>query len=135
MPFDLAPFRLDATEARLGVRLPAAYRASMIRANGGTVEVAGDTWWLHPILDDSDTRRLKRTMNDLVHETTEARAWPGFPRDAVALANNGSGDYLVLLPSGDEVVRAADAVHRWDHETGELARVAGAFDELTWSRG
>ena len=86
-------------------------------------------------LSSADVRRLKRTTNDVVHETTGAREWPGYPREAIAIANNGSGDYLVFLPSDDEAARAAAAVHRWDHETGELACVAAAFDELRWSPG
>jgi len=57
----------------------------------------------------------------VVHETEEARAWPGFPEGAVAIASNGSGDQLVLLaaPGGG----LDEAPWRWDHETRELTRV------------
>ena len=79
MPFDLSAHRIDATETRLGIHLPVAYRTSMGRENGGVVLVDGETWCLHPMFDDADVRRLKRTTNDVVHETTEARGWPGFP--------------------------------------------------------
>jgi hypothetical protein len=37
MPFPLEPARVDAAERALGRHLPKAYRASMIRANGGAV--------------------------------------------------------------------------------------------------
>jgi len=135
MPFDIAPTRIDATEARLGVRLPVAYRDAMARANGGTVEVDGQTWWLHPILDDSDARRLKRTANDVVHETLEVRTWPSFPSTGVAIAHDGSANHLVLMPDAEDGTRLGDAVYRWDHEAQNLERVAEGFEELRRSRG
>ncbi len=40
MPFPLESARFDATELKLGRRLPTNYRNRMVRANGGCVEAA-----------------------------------------------------------------------------------------------
>jgi hypothetical protein len=43
-----------------------------------------------------------------------ARAeWAGFPEDAVAVADNGSGDMLVIRKGSDEI-------ELWLHETREV---------------
>jgi hypothetical protein len=73
--------------------------------------------FLYPVPDASTRRRLSRSCNDLVRETQVARQWRGFPSDAVAIAGDGNGNHLVLLPGSDEI-------HRWDHETCELSSVA-----------
>lgn len=113
MSFPTEDARLEALEVALRRRLPAAYRASMIRANGGYVDALGETWWLHPVFDDGDRRRLKRTCMDVLHETREAH---GLPDGALAIANNGAGDYLVLLPTGS--TDFGETVYRLEHEGG-----------------
>nr|WP_254507336.1 SMI1/KNR4 family protein [Anatilimnocola floriformis] len=102
----------------------------MCRNNGGQITVGSDYWFLHPIFDDSDRARLKRTCNDIVRETAAARDRPDFPAAALTIGNNGCGDELILLPD-DDSGRYAEVVYWWDHETGELEKVADAFDELT----
>src|SRR5271168_1335657 len=84
-------------EAKLGRKLPLGYVVKMCRDNGGEVDAGTDHWWLHPIFDDSDRKRLKRTCNDIVRETASAREWPDFPPNALAIGHNGGGDKLVLL--------------------------------------
>ena len=134
MPFPLEPIRVEAAERTFGARFPRHYCESMIRANGGCVVAADEVWWLHPLLDDSDVRRLKRTCNDVIRETREAAAWPGFPAGALAIANNGAGDLLVFLP-GPVPGALADAVYRFDHETTAVERIAAEFAELPWTAG
>ena len=59
---------------------------------------------------------LRRTAtNNIVHETEEARdAFKElFPDGAVVLANDGGGDYLLLLPGENEP-------QWWEPRTGEL---------------
>jgi len=75
MPFDLDPSYVSATAAKLGLSLPVEYAASMSRMNGGCAEIECEVWWLHPIFDDTDPRRLKRTVNDVIRETREASGW------------------------------------------------------------
>jgi hypothetical protein len=50
-----------------------------------------DVWNLHPILDNSDRKRLSRSCNDTLRETRMMRDWPGWPEHAVATADNGTG--------------------------------------------
>lgn len=102
----------------------------MCRDNGGEVAAAADHWWLYPIFDDSDRKRLKRTCNDIIRETVSARSWPDFPATGLAIGQNGGGDLLVILVDL-ETDRYADAIYEWDHETGELEKLADAFEELT----
>jgi hypothetical protein len=105
MPFPVDESRITDAEQALGRRLPDGLRERLRQENGGEIEAAGIVWYLHPILDDSDRRRLRRTAtNNILHETEEARdAFKElFPDDAVAVANDGGGDYLLLLPGDDE---------------------------------
>ena len=133
MPFPVDSVFVDRAAQKLGIRFPLGYIVRMQRANGGDVEAVNDMWQLFPIFDDSDKTRIKRTCNDVVRETRLARTWPRFPPDAVAIASNGTGDKLVFIPdeSGE---RLSEAVHWWDHETGELTPVADGFSELARGR-
>jgi hypothetical protein len=129
MPFPLDIQFVRQAEAKLGRRLPLGYVARLCRDNGGQVAVGDDVFFLYPILDTSDRKRLARTCNDIVRETGQAKQWPGFPADAVAIGDNGGGDKLVFLPDPD-APRFADAVYWWDHETDELHAAADAFEDL-----
>jgi hypothetical protein len=129
MPFPLEHRFVQQSQEKLGRALPLGYVARMCRNNGGEVAVGTDFFTLYPILDSSDRKRLARTCNDIVRETTSAREWPEFPSGALAIGDNGGGDKLVFLPDR-EASRYADAVYWWDHETGELQLVADAFEEL-----
>jgi len=130
MPFPLDILCVRKAEARLGQELPSAYVASMLGENGGGVHAAGESWFLHPILDDTDKVRLKRTCNDIVYETNEARDWERFPQDGVSIAHDGAGNHLLLMPDPSQTTRLAEVVFRWDHETGEVEPVASSFADL-----
>ena len=130
MAFPLDIQFVKRAEAKLGRKLPLGYVARMCRENGGDVATETDSWLLFPIFDDSDKKRLKRTCNDIIRETTSSRDWPEFPPEAIAIGNNGGGDKLVFL-ADPESDRYADAVYWWDHETGELNRVVEAFEDLS----
>jgi|SRR5690606_3609804 len=130
MPFPVDRAFIERAEQQLGRSLPKAFVQHLLSTNGGEVEAAGRTWMIHPVFDDSDRKRLRRTANHLVREAEAARRWCGFPQDALAIAD-GEGDRLVLLPDGD---RFGDTVYRWDHETGELHVVAPTFAELAGPR-
>jgi len=114
--------RIRAAEAQLGRELPAALRSRLVRDNGGEIEVRGypgddPVWSLHPVWDDEDRRRAGRTANHLVRETDEARErLEGLPAGAVVIGDNGTGDVLLVLPEGDDVVW-------WDQETGAVEPV------------
>ena len=127
MPFDLDERFVQTAEQALGVSFPTSYRLAMVRSNGGVVATESDDWDLYPIADDSDGKRLARTLNGVVPETERARAWRGFPSAAVALGGNGEGDQLVFLPDGRGL---GSEVFIWRHETCELVRVADDFAAL-----
>lgn len=120
--------RIEAAELELGQRLPEELRTRLLEDNGGEVvaelleEAAGDfdsDWELYPVWDDSDRRRAARTAGHIVDETNEARAWPQFPADAIAIAGNGTGDRLIFR---------GGAVAWWDHETGETHAIRVRWD-------
>jgi hypothetical protein len=130
MPFPVDIAFVRRAESRLGMDLPASYVAAILKENGGSVDAADDSWEVHPVFDDSDTVRLKRTCNDVVHETSEARDWEDFPPNAVSIAANGVGDHLILLPDSSNAKCLGETVYLWDHETGTIVPVADAFARL-----
>ena len=127
MPFELDERFIAAAEAKLGASLPYSYRQAMKASNGGSVRAFNDVWQLHPILDPSDRKRLKRSCNDIVRETEFMRDFPGWPQDALAIAENGGGDRLVLLKKERHY---EPEVYVWLHDTDELVAVAEVFSDL-----
>ena len=115
MGFPVDEPRIAAAEEALGRRLPDGLRERLQRDNGGELTVEGypgdEIWQLHPVWDDGDRRRIKRTANHIVSETEE-NAEP-LPDGAVVVATNNTADILVLPPGSDDPAW-------WDHETGEL---------------
>lgn len=110
MAFSVDIKMVKRAQAKLGRKLPLGYVAKMCRQNGGEIAIGADCWWLHPIFDDSDKKRLKRSCNDIVRETAYARQQFGFPQDALVIGHNGGGDKLVLLAESD-TDRYGDAVY------------------------
>ena len=127
MPFPLDESYILAAEQALGASLPPKYRAMLARRNGGEIEAEYDTWQLHPLEDRSDRKRLARSASHVLRETEQARKWPKFPADVIAIASNGTGDLLVLKQQDGAF---SEAVYLWSHETGALLQVAGSIDEL-----
>lgn len=121
MAFPVSEDKIEAAEAALERPLPALLRAHLKNQNGGDIVAADDDWILHPVRDGSDRKRLARTANDIVSETKRARGYLGFPSGGIAIASNGTGDQLVLLPQ-------SDAIFHWDHETRTLAEVTVEWD-------
>lgn len=128
MPFDLAESFISAAEQLLGATLPEAYRGTMLKKNGGELEIEDDVWQQYPIADTSDRKRISRTINHIIKETQHLKSWPGFPEEAVAIAGNGSGDQLVLLKAGASF---GQEIYIWAHETGQLQKIANNFSALT----
>lgn len=112
MPFPVDDSLIRAAEEELGRRLPETLRLRLARSNGGEITTDDDDWILHPVADPSDRKRLARTASHIIRETKRAREWRSFPEGAIAIAANGGGDLLIVLPGSDEVAL-------WDHETGD----------------
>jgi len=100
MPFPINEKYIIATEEKLRVKFPESFRAKMMEKNGGEVETPPDAWRLYPFLDTSDKKRLKRTCNDIVRETTNAKGWIGFPEK-----NRGQALYAGPLTVICEIVQ------------------------------
>ena len=69
-------------------------------------------WRLFPVFDNSDRKRITRAANHIVRESQVARGWAGFPEDAIAIAEHGGGDLLIIRDGYDDV-------ESWDQDTGE----------------
>lgn len=127
MAFPTTEARLEAAERELGVRLPNEYRMRLFARNGGELSTDDDDWQVFPVLDPTDRKTLSRSANHIVLETRNARTWRGFPAGAVAIASNGAGDLLVLLPARTSNLLDPQ-VHLWHHETGQCKPVALRYE-------
>jgi SMI1 / KNR4 family (SUKH-1) len=127
--FPVGEDRIEEAESQLGRTLPAALRDRLMRDNGGEIEVDGypgddPIWSLHPVWDPSDRRRAARTANHIVSETREGHERGGdLPAGSTVIAENGTGDLLLVLVDADNVVW-------WDHETGEVESVVVDWSSL-----
>ena len=130
MPFPVDITMVKETEGRLGVAFPVTFVDRMMRSNGGEVVIEDEEWSLHSFFDTTAATRIKRTCNDIVRETTDAREWKTFPSGGVAIASNGMGDQLVFLPDPHRATQLQPTVFMWSHETGELDVVAKDFGDL-----
>ncbi|WP_114789986.1 SMI1/KNR4 family protein [Niabella yanshanensis] len=130
MPFPLDVKYIVETEEELEVFFPEHFKAKMIKENGGPLATQYDYWHLYPFFDQSNHKRISRTCNHIGLETRLARNWRNFPADAIAIASNGSGDHLVLLPISKLNKQLSDAIFTWYHETGKTEKVAERIDEL-----
>ena len=130
MPFPITPAEIAKTEAKTGFTFPLGLKTRFTKDNGGEVEVGGDHWWLIPFLDTTDRKRIARTCNDIAKETAQMREWGRFPRDAFVIAQNGGGDYLIILPEAEGSTQLGETIYFWDHETGEHEPVADSLDSI-----
>lgn len=130
MPFPLDESFIVRAEKALGAALPAPYREMMIEENGGRIALGNEQWWLHPVLDTSDRKRLKRTCNHVLHETETRAGYGGFPEGALEIAKNGAGDALVLLK---EDGKWSDTVYHFRHETRSVRKSKWTISDL-WDK-
>jgi hypothetical protein len=127
VPFNLEERFIAAAEQEFGASLPYSYRQAMMTNNGGEVFACDDVWNLHPILDASDRKRVKRSCNDILRETAFMGDWPGWPENTLAIGSNGGGDRLVLLKVNR---RFEPTIYVWLHDSSELLAVADGFSDL-----
>ncbi len=73
MPFDGSMQYIDEAEAEPGVKFPQDYKNIMSAGNGGEFLLADDEWFLYPVKDTSDKKRLSRTCNHTVLENERLR--------------------------------------------------------------
>ena len=116
--------QIEAAERDLGAKLPREYRDRLAARNGGDLSTAGEDWRIFPLLDSGDARTAAK---HIVLETRNARALEGFPKDAVAIASNGKGDFLVLVPEGSPG-GLDPQLQLWNHETRKCKPVALRYE-------
>jgi hypothetical protein len=121
MPFPVDEKYIIETEKELGKGFPSWFRIKMMSENGGQIEAVGDVWEIYPFWNKASKKVMKRTADDILRNTKSALEWETFPRDAVAIATNGTGDLLVFLPENE--THFSNTTHHWNHETGEVAQV------------
>ena len=74
-------------------------------SNGGEVAAYNDVWSLHPILDNSDRKRLSRSCNDILRETRAMRDCevgdrePGNLKPLMRTAGSGLGGFFSFFAS------------------------------------
>lgn len=117
MAFPVDEQRISVAEGELGRTLPIPLKQRLLRENGGEISIDDRDWALYPVFDPTDRRRAIRSVNHIVLETAQWRGWHGFPSGAIAIAEDGSGNALIVQQGSDEI-------EIWDHETGEVEAVA-----------
>lgn len=132
MPFPIDLKYITETEKELGLIFPDSFKNKMRNENGGELITKEDDWQIFPFLDKSDKKRISRTSNHIVLETKQARNWGNFPIDGIAIASNGSGDFLILLPTKENQQNLSSEIFSWFHETGEIKKVANNIEELNF---
>lgn len=130
MPFPIEPNYIAQTEDELGVLFPTRFKAKMIQENGGELSTKEDDWQLYPFFDRSDKKRMSRTCNHIGLETKQAKEWRNFPAHAIAIASNGSGDHLILLPENDNEKQLSEVIYAWWHEEGIPNKIADSIEDL-----
>lgn len=130
MPFPIDIKYIIDTEQALELEFPKIFKQKMVVENGGELMTDEDDWQLFPFFDKSDKKRISRTCNHIGLETKIAKEWDKFPKVAIAIAANGCGDVLILLPSKENNKKLSDEIFQWFHETGEIAQIANSIDEL-----
>lgn len=130
MPFPLDPKYIEETEKELGVIFPPLYKTKMINENGGEAGTEDEGWSLFPFFDKSDDKRISRTCNHLILETKNAREWNNFPQNAVAIGENGCGDFLILQRVSETGSELSETPYSWWHETGEIHAVGKSINDL-----
>lgn len=128
MAFPTQESTILENEKEIGYTFPSSFRNKMMKENGGHIECDDDDWELFPFFDKTDRKTISRTCNSIAKETKSAREWRGFPENAIAIASNGGGDYLVFIQEGASL---NNEVYVWLHETAELHKIADDFSEIS----
>jgi hypothetical protein len=130
MPFPVDKKYIDDTEKELGLIFPSTFVQKMTEENGGEIATDDDDWELFPFFDKSDKKRISRTCNHIALETKNAREWESFPTNAIAIGQNGSGDFLILQTNSSDNNQLLDAIFIWRHDSDDIEKVANSILDL-----
>ena len=129
MPFPIEQKYLEEMEKSLHVKFPSEYRNAMINENGGEIQKDNYHFRLYPFFDKSNKKRISRTSNHILKENESVKKWNNFPEEAIAIGSDDFGNQLVFLKVIEESI-ANEELFFWDHETGELIKIADSFEEF-----
>ncbi|MGC1495347.1 MAG: SMI1/KNR4 family protein, partial [Sulfitobacter sp.] len=111
--------------------LPKDYCEMMALENGGRINLGREQWWLHPIFDMTDKKRIKRTCNHVLLETRNRAEYGGFPGNGLEIAGSGGGDALLFL---FEDGQCADDVFEFDHDAHVVRKTKWTARDLLEKR-
>lgn len=129
MPFPLDEKYIKATEEELSVIFPPKFKEKMMEDNGGTLSSRRpyvEHIQLYPFFDKSNKKRISRTCNHIGLETkNEKEADYGFPENAVTIGNDGSGNQIILIHNGNNVLE--DIVYFWNCKTRKVKKIGSSI--------
>ncbi len=128
MPFPIINEFIKRTESILGFEFPIIYRSGMMKCNGGTIETEDDAYEIVPIYNEENIKTLKRTFPGVARMTLDHRQMECFPLDGVVVAQNGTGDCLILMVNGNGIL--GDEIWHWEFHGGTLTKIADNLDEI-----
>ena len=131
MPFPIEIKYIQEAEHELDLIFPESFKIKMLNENGGELISEDEDWQMFPFFDKSDKKRISRTCNHIVLETQNAKLWDSYPDNGVAIATNGYGDLLLLLPIESDNNLLGESIFMWFHDTGEIEKIANSIIELT----
>ncbi|WP_211654137.1 SMI1/KNR4 family protein [Planococcus alpniumensis] len=115
----VAEAAIRETEQKLGIRFPDQYVQLFRLANGPEI----GAWILFPVKDPDNE---KKTWDDVVRQNKEVLDRE-FPDNLLAIAEDGTGDYLCLKVEDE---KAVDSIYLWLHETDETEELAPTLKDL-----
>jgi hypothetical protein len=131
MPFPVEEKYIIETEKELNIIFPSHFKNRMKKINGGDLisEKNAYEFELFPFYDQSDQKSIGRTYNHIGSETENARKMPNFPNDAVAIGDDGCGNYIILIPENDKILSEKIYLLRYEYEEfEEIATSIKNFD-------
>jgi len=124
MGFNLDNLSIAKTEQLLDFEFSSSYKERMSYNNGGEITIQNEGWFLLPIFDNSDKKRLKRTFNDIIKETRLFHSEYSNFHSYIPFAYNGTGDYLVFNKN------SKTKIFIFFHEYKKIKKIAEDFTEL-----
>ncbi len=130
MPFSLELEQIIETEKELGLLFPKSFKNKMMKENGGETRFQSIEWSFIPFFDRSSKKRLSSTCNHIIREICEAKKWNDFPKKGVAIACDGYGNFLILLPKLFRKKILQKTIFEWNHENGKVNKIAEDINQI-----
>lgn len=103
MPRTVSIERIKILESEIRARFPASYVSRMMNNNGGMRVSDIEEWEMAKIRDNTDNESIKKNVYDIKECTDGALKWKYFPRNGVAIGDNGLGDVMFFHINGSNI--------------------------------